>query len=370
MYIKSVRIYGIRSPLIEPFIISYGIYPDLPAVIVKIETNDGQVGYGEGVPDQCVTGETVESTYAVLKNELASEVIGLSPFQIEEAHQRFNLKVLGSTSAKAALDLAMYDLMGKITGQPVYNLLGGKAYKNLLVPQVISIKEPIEMAEDALRFVNTGFRSIKIKVGADDWQKDVERINHVRKAIGDTQMRVDVNQGWKDRATSMQAIEKIKDCDLDWVEQPVTADDLEALAEVKHATPVRIMVDEGVHDIKDLLKVIQLRAADVVNIKLMKAGGLYPALAIAYMAEAAGMTCQVGSMVETAIGTAAGAHLAISRSVIKSNELVGPLMFSLDVGGKLDFKGDVLTLSDRPGFGLDVDEKVITDLSFAQDKLS
>ena len=93
--------------------------------------------------------------------------------------------------------------MGKITGQPVYNLLGGKAYKKLLVPQVISIKEPKEMAEDALRFVNAGFRSIKIKVGADDWQKDVERIKHVRKAIGDTQMRVDVNQGWKDRATSM-----------------------------------------------------------------------------------------------------------------------------------------------------------------------
>jgi L-alanine-DL-glutamate epimerase-like enolase superfamily enzyme len=120
------------------------------------------------------------------------------------------------------------------------------------------------------------------------------------------------------------------------------------------------MVDEGVHGIQDLLQLIQMRGADLVNIKLMKTGGIYPALALAHLAEAAGMPCQVGSMVESAVATMAGAHLSLSQSIIESNELSGPLMFTEDVA-KTSFEEGNLTVGDSPGLGIEINESFIKE---------
>lgn len=354
MYIRKVDIYSIRLPLKEPFVVAYDRYDDMPSILVKIAADDGYVGWGEAVPDQHVTGETPHSVSQIIEHELAPLLIGLSPFQIEHIHQIMDRKILGNPSAKAAIDCALYDLMGKITKQPVYQLIGGKAHELLTVPQVISIKSPAEMAEDARRIVSEGFSMIKIKVGTGV-KADIERIRTVRKAIPKRiSLRVDANQGW-DRITAIKVIENTKDCLVDWYEQPVLADDIIAMQEIRNISQVKIMVDEGVHTPSDLLRIIKHQAADMVNIKLMKAGGIYPALSIASMAKAAGLTCQVGSMVESAIGTMAGAHLSIARSIIQSNELVGPLMFSEDVDS-VPFKGDQLQFTNVPGLGVQVDE--------------
>lgn len=361
MKIDKVELFGIRLPLHEPFIVSYDKYEDMPAILVKIELENGVVGWGEAVPDQHVTGETWHSALQVLEHELAPLLSGLSPFQIELIHQKMNKKILGNPSAKAAIDCALYDLMGKITEQPVYQLIGGKTHDFLVMPQVISIKSPDEMASDARRMVREGFRNLKIKVGTD-METDIERIRAVRNAIPpEVKLRVDANQGW-DRTSAITVIDQTKDCLVEWYEQPVLADDILSLQEIRKVSPAKIMIDEGIHSTHDLLNVIKTRSADMVNIKLMKAGGIYPSLAIANMAEAAGLPCQVGSMVESAVGTMAGAHLAISRDIIQSNELVGPFMISKDIG-KVSFEGDVLKFPELPGLGVVVDESLVKELS-------
>ncbi|WP_255425125.1 mandelate racemase/muconate lactonizing enzyme family protein [Sporosarcina obsidiansis] len=268
---------------------------------------------------------------------------------------------MGVPSAKAALDIALYDIMGKASNLPVYQLLGGISHDELLVPQVLSIKSPKKMAEDAQRYVSEGFRSIKIKVGTDA-TTDIERIRQVRQAIGEgIHLRVDANQGWN-RLETLRIIRETADCQVDWFEQPTIAHDLKSLAEIRAVSPVPIMIDEGVSNTADLLNVIELRAADLLNIKLMKAGGIYPALALTSMAAAAGIPCQLGSMVESAIGTMAGAHIAIAQSNIKTNEMVGPLNFSKDVA-HIPFIKDTLQFSDLPGLGVEVDEAYVKEIT-------
>lgn len=361
MTIKKVEVYAIRIPLKEPFVVAYDRYDDMPSILTKVETEDGLSGWGEAVPDQHVTGETWESAFQVIQHELAPLIVDQNPFHIDLIHRMMREKICGVPSAKAAIDIALYDLMGKISGRPVYHLIGGKSHPQLHVPQVISIKAPDQMAADAKQIVEAGHRHVKIKVGTDP-DLDVERIKAVRSAIpGDVKLRVDANQGW-DRIGALNVIERTRDYKVEWYEQPVKADDLLSLAEISQVSHAKIMVDEGVHNSEDLLNVVRLRVADLLNIKLMKSGGIYPALTLAGIAEAAGMPCQVGSMVETAVATMAGAHLSLARSIIRSNELVGPLMFAQDVA-PIRYSGDILEVGQKPGLGVDVDEPLVKELT-------
>lgn len=361
MKITKVEVFAARLHLIEPFIISYVRLDDMPTIITRIELDNGIVGWGEAVPDQNVTGETWESTYEVIQKELAPLLIGEGPFNIDAIHRKFNAQIAGVPSAKAALDIALYDAMGKITNQPLYRLIGGQAHDVLYIPQVISIKTPEAMAADAARYVAQGFHHIKIKVGTDA-PTDIKRIRAVREAIGEEAfLRVDANQGW-DRIEAIQVIQATADCQVEWYEQPVKDHDHKSMREIRATVPHRIMIDEGIHSVQNLIDVIEMRSADMVNIKLMKSGGIYPALAIANLAEAAGMPCQVGSMVESAIATMAGAHLSMSRSIIQTNEMVGPTMFTRDLAS-VDIKGECLYLSERPGLGIDVDEAYLTEIT-------
>lgn len=361
MKITKIEVFAARLPLKEPFIISYVRLDDMPTIFVRIETDTGIIGWGEAVPDQNVTGETWKSTYQVIHQELAPLLLNENPFSIDKIHQKFTKMILGVPSAKAALDIALYDIMGKAANVPLYQLLGGSSHEELRVPQVLSIKAPVEMANDAHRYVSEGFRSIKIKVGTDA-ATDIERIRQVRQAIGEgIQLRVDANQGWN-RLETLRIIRETADCQVDWFEQPVVAHDVKSLSEIRAVSPASIMIDEGVSSTVDLLSVIEHRAADLVNIKLMKAGGIYPALALTSMAAAAGMPCQLGSMVESAIGTMAGAHLAKAQANIHTNEMVGPLNFTKDVAS-ITFNKDVLQFTDLPGLGIEVDEAYIQEIT-------
>lgn len=357
MKIKQVEVFGLEIDLKVPFIISYDRYDVMPTILTRIETESGIVGWGEAVPDQHVTGETWDSTIEIIHHELASLVIGESPFNINLIHKKMNEKIKDVPGAKAAIDLALYDLMGKISKQPVYRLIGGKSHRKLDIPQVISILSPKEMAKKAKEYVDQGFKHVKIKVGTDP-DTDIKRIRMVREVLpNDVRLRVDANQGWTVNE-AIYVIRQTQDCQVDWYEQPTKAGDHEALAEVRKATNVNIMADESVHQMSDLIDIMRVRGADYINIKLMKTGGIYPALQLANLAESYRVPCQVGSMVETAIGTMAGAHLSISQHIIHSNEMVGPLMFKEDVA-KTDYQDGTLVVQDRPGFGIDVDEEMV-----------
>ena len=362
MKIKEIDIYAIRLPLIDPFIISYHTYEDMPSIIVKMTTEDGLVGYGEAVADEHVTGETWESTYALLKHTLAPLLIGQNPMEFERIHEKMDKAVYQAPAAKAALDIACYDLVGKKLGVPVYQLLGGRYHEKFPITHVLSIGTPESMAEEAEKRMKEGYSSFKMKVGTEV-QADVLRIQAVRAKVGkDVAIRVDVNQGWKNSANTITAMRQLEQENLDWLEQPVVADDFNGMVEVKAKTSTPLMMDEGLRGIRDMRELIEKQAAHKVNIKLMKCGGIYPAMKLAHMAEMAGIECQIGSMVESSIGSAAGFHVAFSKKAFTSVELTGPIKFSKDVGN-LHYDVPFIKLNERPGLGIDIDETILQELT-------
>ncbi|WP_391118973.1 mandelate racemase/muconate lactonizing enzyme family protein [Psychrobacillus sp. L3] len=362
MKIKEIDIYAIRLPLIEPFIISYHTYDDMPSIIVKITTEDGLVGYGEAVADEHVTGETWESTYAMLKNTLAPLLIGKNPMEFERLHEMMDKAVYQAPAAKAALDIACYDVVGKKLGVPIYQLLGGRYHEKFPITHVLSIGTPEKMAEEAATRMKEGYSSFKMKVGTKV-QDDVKRIQAVRAKVGDDiAIRVDVNQGWKNSANTIMAMRQLEQVGLDWLEQPVVADDFNGMVEVKEKTSTPLMMDEGLRGFRDMRELIEKQAAHKVNIKLMKCGGIYPAMKLAHMAEMAGIECQIGSMVESSIGSAAGFHVAFSKKAFTSVELTGPLKFSKDVGN-LHYDVPFIKLNERAGLGIDIDEAILQELT-------
>ncbi len=364
--IKTISLYAIRLPLYEPFIVSYHTYRDMPSIIVKMESDDGHIGFGEAVADEHVTGETWESTYSLLKNTLAPLLIGQNPGEFERIHDRMNKTVYGAPAAKAAIDIACHDLVAKKLGVPVYQLIGGRYHDRFPITHVLSIQEPSAMAEEAVRKVSEGYHSFKMKVGKQVGQ-DIERIRAVRSAVGnEIAIRVDVNQGWVNSANALRALPFLEELQIDWLEQPVMADDLDGMAELKKKARLPLMVDEGLKSIKDMREVIQKQAADKINIKLMKCGGIYPAVKLANQAEMAGMECQIGSMVESSIGSAAGFHVAFSKKIITSVELTGPLKFAKDVGD-LYYDVPYIQLNEKSGLGVDLNEDALTELTVHSD---
>lgn len=362
MKINAIHLYAIHLPLQIPFVVSYKTYNYIPSVIVKLETDEGIVGYGEGVADEHVTGETWEGTFQILKNTLAPVVLGQNPMDIEKLHDRMNSTMNGAPTAKAAIDIACFDIVGKKLGVPVYQLIGGRYHNEFPISHVLSIAEPGEMADEAALMIDKGYNSFKIKVGTDV-RKDVERIKAVRARVGEhAAIRVDVNQGWKNSATSLVAIRSLRNLDLDWIEQPVYAVDLDGMAAIRAKTDIPLMVDEGLKGSREMREIIQKGAADKVNIKLMKCGGIYPAVKLTHQAEMAGIECQIGSMVESSIGSAAGYHVAFSKKIVTSVELTGPLKFKKDIGN-LHYEVPFIKLSDKQGLGLDIAEAMLQELT-------
>lgn len=356
---------AIRLPLKQPFIVSYGRFDDMPSILVRIVTDDGVSGWGEAVPDPHVTGESFEGAFASLCNVLLPCLEGLSVFETEILHRRMDNALLGNSSIKAAVDIAFHDAQGRTLDLPLFQLLGGQAHPVLTQPYVISIKTPASIAVEAQTAIDAGFTEFKLKVGRDDGD-DIQRIWALRRAIGgQANLRVDANQGW-DRSTALHVIRETSDCTIDWYEQPLPAHDVAGMAALRRATDARLMVDEGVHTPPDLVRVLRLSAADMVNIKLMKAGGIKPSLALVSMAEAADMPCQIGSMVESAIATTAGIHVAFARSNVVSNELVGPEMISQDISDFTIPSGQVY-IPNGPGLGTSVDIDRVSALSVARD---
>jgi L-Ala-D/L-Glu epimerase len=362
MMIKNINLYAIRLPLKQPFIISYHTYDDMPSIILEMETDEGIIGYGEAVADEHVTGETWESTFQVLEHTLAPKLIGENPFHIEKIHELMDKAIYNTPTAKAAIDIACYDVMGKKINQPVYQLLGGRYHEEFQLTHVLSITEPDTMAEEAARMIEDGFHSFKMKVGTDI-DLDIERIRKVRERIGmEVPIRVDVNQGWKNSSQTLKALRHLQNLNIDWLEQPVMADDIDGMVRIKSRTDIPLMIDEGLKGIREMREIIGKQAADKVNIKLMKSGGIYPAVKLAHMAEMAGMECQVGSMVESSIASAAGFHVAFSKKVITSVELTGPIKFSKDIGD-LHYDIPFIRLAEKAGLGVKVDKDILEELT-------
>ncbi|HDR8103309.1 dipeptide epimerase [Bacillus cereus] len=366
MKITAIHLYAIRLPLRSPFVISYGSYSDMPSIIVKMETDEGIIGYGEGVADDHVTGESWESTFHTLKHTLTPALIGKNPMNIEKIHDMMDNTIYGVPTAKAAIDIACFDIMGKKLNQPVYQLIGGRYHEEFPVTHVLCIADPEDMAEEAASMIQKGYQSFKMKVGTNV-KEDVKRIEAVRERVGnDIAIRIDVNQGWKNSANTLTALRSLGHLNIDWIEQPVIADDIDAMAHIRSKTDLPLMIDEGLKSSREMRQIIKLEAADKVNIKLMKCGGIYPAVKLAHQAEMAGIECQVGSMVESSVASSAGFHVAFSKKIITSVELTGPLKFTKDIGN-LHYDVPFIRLNEKPGLGIEINEDTLQELTVFQD---
>ena len=335
---------------------------------MRIRTRDGAAGWGEGTADPNVTGETWGGVTETLRRDLASTLLGRDARDRDAAMRALDARVEGAPTAKAALDIALHDLVARSLGIPLWQLLGGRARETLQISRVISMGEPAAMAEAALRHVAAGFQTVKAKVGdATNPRLDVDRVVAIREAVGTiVAIKVDVNQGWRSPGVAIGAIRAMAPSLPAYIEQPVHWWDLEGLAEVRRQTGAIIMVDEGCHGPRDMLRVVSLRAADLVNIKLMKTGGILNALKLNAIAETAGIAAQIGTMVESSIASAAGLHAAMAMANVKTVEMGGPLMLAEDVGdARAWYSGDSVTVPGRPGLGIEVDEERVRACSEA-----
>ena len=344
MKITGMKIEKVQIPLKEPFKVAFATVSSLESVLIGVTTEDGLTGYGEAAPFAPVTGETIDGVIAVL--ELFKQgLMGMNPMDIEAIHAMMDNVIVGNGAAKCAVDLAMYDLMGKSMGQPVYKLLGGCG--NVVQNDItIGITSPEAMAAEAKRLVCTeGYRILKIKAGID-YKEDIHAMKLIREAVGPAvRLRVDANQGYS-VSSAVCALEGFKEYGIEAVEQCLPHWDMEGSAYIRKKTGgIQIMLDESIHG--------PVEAADILNIKLMKCGGLYPAAKINAIAEANGVTCMVGCMLETKLAITAGLSLVAAKKNVTEADCDSFLYYKENPveGGFIQDK-DTFTLLDEPGFGI------------------
>lgn len=323
-------------------------------VIIKITTDEGIIGYGEAAPFQPVTGDDAFESKRFI-DSLSDYLIGEDPICIEKIHRIMDRLVNGHTAAKAGIDMALYDIMGKKYNTPVYKILGGG--NNILeTDMTLSIDEPEKMAEKALEYVNMGFRMLKVKTGINPIE-DLKAIELIREKVGeDIELRLDANQGWDCKGT-INIMKEMERYNVLEVEQPVPFWDLKACNMIKNSISQYIMLDESVHSPQDAIIAIENDAADMINIKLMKSGGIYKGIQINAISESAGIPCMVGCMSESRLGIAAASALVAAKDNIiladvDSHYLIEETSF---IQGGFTQEGGTVKLLDKPGLGVEVD---------------
>lgn len=353
MKITDIRLGMISVPLRVPFKTALRSVESVEDVIVEIYTDTGAVGYGEAPPTGVITGDTTGAIIGAVRDHIAPTLIGREVDDFEDLMKVLNSCILKNTSAKAAVDMALWDLYGQLYKIPVYKLMGG-ARKSITTDITISVNDPDEMARDAVNAIERGYDCLKVKVGKEP-EKDIERLWAIRQAVPkETLIRIDANQGWapKEAVRILNGMQD-KGLDIEFVEQPVKAHDFEGMKYVTERSYVPVLADESVFSPEDAVKIMQMGAADLVNIKLMKCGGLYNALKIVSAAEIYGVECMIGCMLEAKISVNAAVHLACAKQIITKIDLDGPVLCSEDpiLGGAV-FEEKIITVSDEPGLGI------------------
>lgn len=359
MKITEVKIGRISVPLRVPFKTALRRVDSVEDVIVELHTDTGAVGYGEAPPTGVITGDTTGAIIGALKDHIIKTIIGRDVDDFEALTDSVQKCIIHNSSAKAAVDMALWDLYGQLYNIPVYKLLGGSKDK-IVTDITISVNSPEEMARDAITAINRGYDTLKVKVGVNP-KLDVERLSAIRNAIGSrTKLRIDANQAWKPQE-AVRILNQMQEqgLDIELVEQPVIAHDIEGLKYVTERSYVPVLADESVFSPLDAMKIIQSGAADLINIKLMKCGGITPALKIADAASIMGVECMLGCMLEAKVSVNAAVHVACARSIITKIDLDGPVLCSEDpiIGGSIFDEKDI-TVSKAPGLGIKGIEKI------------
>ncbi|MHC9086123.1 dipeptide epimerase [Luteimonas sp. RIT-PG2_3] len=354
MKITEVRLGMVRVPLKTPFKTALRTVTIVEDVVVSVHTDTGHVGYGEAAATAVITGDTHGSIIEAISKIIAPRIVGEEIANLNRITRLIQTALERNNSAKAAVEIAIYDLFAQLYGAPLYKMLGG-GDPVITTDLTISVDYIDKMVADSISAVDRGFASLKIKVGKDIGV-DIERVKAIHAAVeGRALLRLDANQGW----TAKQAVYAMRTLEdagvhLELLEQPVRAHDIAGLKYVTDRVHTPVMADESVFGPDEVLDLIKQRAADIINIKLMKTGGLSNAIKIADIAGIYGVDCMIGCMIETSISVAAAVHLAVAKAdVITKVDLDGPSLCAFDpVVGGVTFNESEISISDAPGLGI------------------
>jgi L-Ala-D/L-Glu epimerase len=359
--IEHVTLHRWTIPLKRPFITAVRAATSIDVLLVEVRDSDGRSGWGEAPTSWRVTGESVEGVSAALSGPLSDAVVGISSTEPDVASEVMAQAVVRNSSARMALECALYDLAAQSADVPLYRYLGGNVSQvrtDMTLSAVVSDGEIDALCRTSREFVEEGMRTLKIKVGAGG--DDQKIVRAVRRAVGnDVRLRLDANQGWSPQH-AVRVISSLEDAgvDLEVVEQPVRADDIEGLAYVRSRVETPIMADESVWTTRELREVIRIGAADMVNVKIAKAGGLREAREMVRLARRNNVSVIIGCMAESHVGISAAAALA---SASEGGSPLGELAHDLDggllltrspVSGGVTYDGDRVLLSETSGTGI------------------
>jgi L-alanine-DL-glutamate epimerase-like enolase superfamily enzyme len=336
-----------------------GYHTESPFLLLKVQTDEGITGLGEVSCTPGWSGEDQVTAAHFIKNFLAPLLVGEDPTAVERLTMKLRTGVAGNPFTKAGLEMALWDILGKVAGLPVYRLLGGPVRDFVPTKFSVSGLAPEKAAEIAAWAVAQGFRTMKVKVGIEP-EGDVARVRAVREAIGpEVRLGVDANGGWSPRV-AIQTIRRLYEYNIYFAEQPAPALDVAWLADVRRQVEVPVMADESVYTLQDAMAVARAGAADILSAYVGKGGGIGPARKIAAVAEAAGLTCTLGSNLELGVASAAMIHVAMATPGIGAEE------FPCDILTPFFYEDDLLVESlpitggrarpfERPGLGVALD---------------
>ena len=306
--ITKIKIVPLTVPYIAPISISLGTISEARNVIVRLYTDSGVEGVGEASPFVFeYSNETQESIVEFL-NQIVPELLHMDPFDVEKIHETMD-RTAGSTCAKSAVDVALYDLMGKILGVPVYQLIGGKVREYIPLWYAVSWDRGVDsMAQEAERWVSMGFKGIMVKIG-NGIEEDEKALRLVRSRVGgDVPIIADPNQAYS--TTEAVELTERTAAYINALEGPVQGSNIAGLKSVKDLHLVPVIADESLFSSPDAVTLIREQAADMFLIKLLKVGGFYKAREIFSVARAAGIRCCAASMTSLGIGHLANLHFA------------------------------------------------------------
>jgi o-succinylbenzoate synthase len=355
MKIVDIRLAMLRLPLRTPFKTALRTVERLEDIVVQVRTDTGHLGHGEAPPTAAITGETLASLKEAIQAYIVPRLLGRDLDDIDALSQAVRGAIADNTSAKAAVDMALYDLHAQLQGLPLYRLLGGSDAP-LISDITISVGDTEKMIEDATQALARGFTALKIKLGKQP-ETDIERVLAIHAAVGQrASLRLDANQGWSAEQTvhTLQALERAGVMP-ELIEQPVPAHDIEGLRYIVERVQTPVMADESAFGPEQVRWLLEQGAADIINIKLMKAGGIARALRMADIAAEYGVPCMMGCMLESGISVTAAAHVAAARPhTIRFIDLDGPALCAIDpLDGGARFDGAHIDLPQSPGLGID-----------------
>ncbi len=361
MKIASIETIPVRVPIRPDLAIRAkgGSHSVSPFLLVEVRTDEGVSGLGEVSCTPRWSGEDQVTAAYFINTILAPLLMGKDPRDVEQSTLLMRRALFGHPFTKAALEMALWDILGKAAGLPLYRLLGGPVREFVSTKWSISGTNPMAAARIAGWAVEQGFRTMKVKVGIDA-DGDIERVRAVRDAIGpEIRLGIDANGAWSPRM-AIRMIERLKEFDIYFAEQPVPPDNIGWLAEVRRATGIPIVADESVYTPQDALSIVRNEAADALSIYVGKSSGIGPARKIAAIAESAMLGCTIGSNLEMGVGSAAMIHLAMATPGVTAEDfpcdIIGPFFYEDDLLTEpLLITGGTARPPERPGLGVELD---------------